>query len=56
MALCALADPEGPCGLRDQEFYNADDVIERCYHCEVGVRSRAAVLTPHASAEPEGIA
>lgn len=30
-----------PKGRRDcgaHEFYNADDVIERCYHCAVGER------------------
>lgn len=48
--------PKGSMDCGNHEFYNADDVIERCYHCEVGVRSRTAVLTPLASAEAEGIA
>lgn len=26
------------CGAHD--WYNADDVVERCYHCVVGVRPR----------------
>ncbi len=48
--------PKGSADCGNHEFYNADDAIERCYHCEVGARSRAAVLTPLASAEAEGIA
>ena len=30
---------DGDCG--NHEFYNVDDVTERCYHCELGVRRRA---------------
>lgn len=48
--------PKGAADCENHEFYNADDVIERCYDCEVGIRSRAAVLPPLASAEAEGIA
>lgn len=51
-ALGPIAKGAADCG--NHEFYNADDVIERCYHCEVGVRPREAVLTPLASAEAEG--
>lgn len=31
-----FAKGERDCG--DHEFYNADDVVERCYHCKTGVR------------------
>lgn len=33
--------PKGSMDCGNHEFYNADDVVERCYHCEVGVRPRA---------------
>ncbi len=42
---------DGDCG--NHEFYNVDDVIERCYHCEVGVRPRA-IPSNSAAAVPEG--
>jgi hypothetical protein len=38
-ALLWLA-PKGRKDCGDHEFYNADDVVEECYHCEVGVRPR----------------
>lgn len=36
----------------NHEFYNADDV-DRCYHCDVGVRARLTIgsLTPEMHAE-----
>lgn len=34
------AKPKRDCG--DHEFYNDDDVIDRCYHCGVGERPHVA--------------
>lgn len=48
--------PKGSEDCGNHEFYNADDVLKRCYHCEVGVRPRAAVLTQLVSASAEVIA
>lgn len=48
--------PKGSQDCFNHKFYNADDVVERCYHCEVGIRQRAPHLTPLASAGAEGIA
>ncbi|BCY11752.1 hypothetical protein L3i22_068400 [Actinoplanes sp. L3-i22] len=31
---------KGDCG--DHEWYNSDNVVERCYHCSVGERRRSA--------------
>lgn len=47
----ALTSPFG-CygwGLRDcgnHEWYKATEDTDRCYHCEVGVRSRSRSKTP----------
>lgn len=39
-----LGKGRADCG--DHEWYNADDMIERCYHCTVGQRRRLS--GPHA--------
>src|SRR4051794_24511641 len=30
--------PEGPSDCGDHEWYNADGLVEHCYHCKVDVR------------------
>ncbi len=35
---CGVAD-KGTADCGDHEWYNADGVVERCYHCTVGVRA-----------------
>ncbi len=45
--------PKGSQDCSNHEFYNSDDVVERCYHCEVGVRARLTTgsLAPEIHAE-----
>lgn len=38
--------PKGPEDCGNHEFYNADGRVERCYHCEAGVRLRDAPRGP----------
>ncbi len=40
----------------NHEFHNSDDVVDRCYHCEVGVRPRPTIPRHHAEADAKGIA
>lgn len=32
--------PKGSSDCLNHEFYNVDGNVERCYHCDVGVRPR----------------
>lgn len=34
--------PTGAHDCGEHDWYNADDVVERCYHCRVGVRPRSS--------------
>ncbi len=31
---------KGPRDCGDHDWYNHDDIVNRCYHCEAGVRRR----------------
>ena len=33
--------PKGGKDCGEHDWYNADDLVERCYHCAVGRRARA---------------
>ena len=39
----------GDCG--DHEWYRSTDDIDRCYHCEAGVRVHTAPLGPYETAD-----
>jgi hypothetical protein len=45
-----MAKGTGDCG--SHEWYNADGVVERCYHCEVGVREYSPVHFSGPSGHP----
>lgn len=32
--------PKGSRDCGNHDYYNADGVVDRCYHCDVGVRPR----------------
>ena len=44
-----MAKGSGDCG--SHEWYNADGVVERCYHCEVGERA----YSPQHFTSPRGL-
>lgn len=37
--------PKGSTDCGNHEFYNSDDVVDRCYHCEVGLRPHLTIHT-----------
>jgi hypothetical protein len=48
--------PKGSEDCGNHQFYNVDDAVERCYHCEAGLRPRPANPTERTSTIGEGIA
>lgn len=38
--------PKGAKDCGRHEFYNSNDLVDRCYHCQVGVRDHAEPMTP----------